>query len=124
RPRRISLDVVCARYRSRTRRRRRHRASSARTGAIVWGIRLPRVLLAPSRTGLALVGAVLQAVLRNPLADPYIIGVTSGASLGAVSVMLIGLAPVAAVSVPTGAFAARSLPSPPCWPSAVPVPSG
>ncbi|TDB73101.1 iron ABC transporter permease [Micromonospora sp. KC721] len=74
--------------------------------AIVWGIRLPRVLLgAVTGAGLALVGAVLQAVLRNPLADPYLIGVTSGASLGAVSVMLLGLAPLAVVSVPAGAFA-------------------
>lgn len=74
--------------------------------AIVWGIRLPRVLLgALTGTGLALVGAVLQATLRNPLADPYVIGVSSGASLGAVSVILLGVTPLGLLSLPLAAFA-------------------
>jgi iron complex transport system permease protein len=51
---------------------------------IVWLIRVPRMLLgALVGAGLALIGAVLQAVTRNPLADPHLLGVTSGATLGA-----------------------------------------
>ncbi|MBP3362315.1 MAG: iron chelate uptake ABC transporter family permease subunit, partial [Pseudomonas sp.] len=54
---------------------------------IVWLIRVPRMLLgALVGAGLALIGAVLQAVTRNPLADPHLLGVTSGATLGAVIV--------------------------------------
>ncbi|SDS21109.1 iron complex transport system permease protein [Pseudomonas asplenii] len=56
---------------------------------IVWLIRVPRMLLgALVGAGLALIGAVLQAVTRNPLADPHLLGVTSGATLGAVIVVL------------------------------------
>ncbi|MDQ0228986.1 FecCD family ABC transporter permease [Metabacillus malikii] len=64
---------------------------------IIWNIRLPRVLLAFFvGASLALAGAAFQGLLRNPLADPYVIGVSSGASLGAVVVLffqftLIGL---------------------------------
>ncbi|GAA5044726.1 iron complex transport system permease protein [Thermocatellispora tengchongensis] len=72
---------------------------------IVLDIRLPRVLLgAVVGAGLATVGAILQAVLRNPLADPYIIGASSGASLGAVLVMLAGVYPFGALSLPLSAF--------------------
>ena len=50
---------------------------------IVWLIRVPRMLLgALVGAGLALIGAVLQAVTRNPLADPHLLGVTSGAPWG------------------------------------------
>ena len=67
---------------------------------IVWQLRLPRVLTAAAvGGGLALVGAVMQALTRNQLADPYLLGLSSGASLGAVSVLLLGVAlllPVAA----------------------------
>jgi iron complex transport system permease protein len=56
---------------------------------IVWLIRFPRMLLgALVGAGLALIGAVLQAVTRNPLADPHLLGATSGATLGAVIVVL------------------------------------
>ena len=49
---------------------------------IVWLIRVPRMLLgALVGAGLALIGAVLQAVTRNPLADPHLLGVTSGATV-------------------------------------------
>ncbi|MEM8531710.1 MAG: iron ABC transporter permease [Chloroflexota bacterium] len=59
---------------------------------IVWEIRFPRVLLAACvGAGLAVVGAAMQALVRNPLADPYILGISSGASVGAVIVMLLGL---------------------------------
>ncbi|EME16454.1 FecCD family ABC transporter permease [Rhodococcus triatomae] len=71
---------------------------------IVWDLRLPRVVLAcVAGTGLALAGAVLQAVVRNPIADPYVLGVGAGASLGAVLVMSVG-AGAAVVGVPTAAF--------------------
>ncbi|MGF1662354.1 MAG: FecCD family ABC transporter permease [Kineosporiaceae bacterium] len=60
---------------------------------IVWDFRLPRALLgAVVGAGLALVGAVLQATVRNPLADPYVLGVSAGASAGAVAALTLGLA--------------------------------
>ncbi|WP_020590900.1 FecCD family ABC transporter permease [Kiloniella laminariae] len=56
---------------------------------IIWDIRFPRVLLGVIvGAGLATVGAVLQATTRNPLADPYLFGVSSGAALGAVTVIV------------------------------------
>lgn len=59
---------------------------------IVWEFRLPRVLTAAAvGAGLAVSGAVMQALTRNPLADPYLLGLSSGASLGAVLVLLTGL---------------------------------
>jgi iron complex transport system permease protein len=71
--------------------------------AIVWEIRLPRVLLAATvGAGLALVGAVMQATMRNPLADPYLLGISAGASFGAV-VVFVGLGG-AALGLTTGAF--------------------
>ncbi|OIJ21356.1 ABC transporter permease [Anaerobacillus alkalidiazotrophicus] len=55
---------------------------------IIWNIRLPRVLLAfLVGASLSLAGAAFQGLLRNPLADPYTIGVSSGAALGAVLVL-------------------------------------
>lgn len=61
--------------------------------AIVWEIRVPRVLLgAIVGAGLAVAGAVLQAATRNPLADPHLLGVSSGAAFGAVLAMMhVGL---------------------------------
>jgi len=68
---------------------------------IVWELRLPRVLTAAAvGAGLAIAGAVMQAITRNPLADPYLLGLSSGASLGAVAVLLLG----AAVLLPLAAF--------------------
>jgi len=60
-------------------------------GIIVWQIRLPRVLLA-ALVGAALTtaGAVVQVLVRNALADPYLLGVSSGASVGATAVLLLG----------------------------------
>lgn len=58
---------------------------------IVWNIRMPRILLAILvGAALALAGVAYQGVLRNPLADPYILGVSSGASLGAACFMMFG----------------------------------
>jgi iron complex transport system permease protein len=61
--------------------------------SIVWLLRLPRVLLAFLVGGcLAMSGAVCQSILRNPLASPYILGVSSGASLGAGLIIISGVA--------------------------------
>lgn len=59
---------------------------------IIWDYRLSRSLVAACCGGaLALSGAILQALLRNPLAEPYILGISAGASTGAVAVMIAGL---------------------------------
>lgn len=74
---------------------------SALRDGIVWELRLPRILTAAAvGAGLAVSGAVMQALTRNPLADPYLLGLSSGASLGAVSVLLLG----AAILLPLAAF--------------------
>lgn len=58
---------------------------------IVWDLRLPRAAVAFVCGGLlALAGALLQILLRNPLADPYLLGVSGGASVGALGGMLLG----------------------------------
>jgi len=73
---------------------------SAGRDNIVWEVRLPRVILgAVVGASLALVGAALQSVTRNPLADPHLLGISSGAALGAIIVLLhtgmfLGLATV------------------------------
>ncbi|MHC4360021.1 MAG: FecCD family ABC transporter permease [Planctomycetota bacterium] len=59
---------------------------------ILFGVRLPRVILAALvGAALACSGAVLQAILRNPLADPYILGISSGAGLGVIIAVLSGI---------------------------------
>lgn len=59
---------------------------------VVWLIRLPRIILAVAvGMGLSVVGIVMQAIVKNPLADPYILGVSSGASLGATVAVILGL---------------------------------
>lgn len=59
---------------------------------IVWLIRFPRILLAVlAGIALSLSGAVMQAIVNNPLADPYILGVSSGASLGATLAIFLGV---------------------------------
>lgn len=61
-------------------------------GAILHELRLPRVLAAFAVGGLlALAGALLQVLLQNPLADPYILGISGGAAVGALLCMLLGL---------------------------------
>ena len=60
--------------------------------AIVWQIRLPRTLLGlVVGAGLAVAGMGIQTLVRNPLADPYLLGVSSGASVGATAVITLGL---------------------------------
>lgn len=62
---------------------------------VVWLIRLPRLVLgAAVGAALALCGVVMQAIVKNPLADPYILGVSSGASLGATLAALFGVGAV------------------------------
>ena len=59
---------------------------------IVWQLRLPRVLGAAAvGAGLAICGAVLQSLTRNDLADPYLLGISSGAAVGAVTVIVLGV---------------------------------
>ncbi len=80
-------------------------AWSAGQEHIVWLIRAPRVLLgACVGAGLALVGAALQAVTRNPLADPHLLGATSGATLGAVLVVLYIGEVIGLLTLPLAAF--------------------
>ena len=62
---------------------------SAGRASIVWEIRFPRVILAGLvGAGLGLVGAALQAVTRNPLADPHLLGISSGGAFGAIAALL------------------------------------
>jgi iron complex transport system permease protein len=61
--------------------------------SIVFDLRLPRALAAYACGGLlALAGALMQVLLRNPLADPYVLGISGGAGVGALTAMLLGLA--------------------------------
>lgn len=83
------------------------RGASDAEKTIVWLVRMPRVLLAAVvGAGLALAGVALQAMVRNVLADPYILGVTSGASTGAAATILFGLGTALGISsVALSAFA-------------------
>ena len=59
---------------------------------IIWLLRLPRLVLAAIvGMGLSVCGVIMQAVVKNPLADPYILGISSGASLGATAAILLGI---------------------------------
>lgn len=71
----------------------------------VWQFRLPRTLLAGlAGAGLALAGALIQVTVRNPLAEPYILGISNGASVGAVTVIVLGSAAVGGLSLHVAAF--------------------
>ncbi|RCW45232.1 iron complex transport system permease protein [Halopolyspora algeriensis] len=71
---------------------------------IVWDLRLPRTLLAAvCGAGLGMCGVIMQSLLRNPLADPFVLGISSGASTGAVLVVILGIGS-GAVSLSAGAF--------------------
>ena len=73
--------------------------------AILWSVRLPRVLLAAVvGGGLAVVGATLQAVFRNPLADSGLLGVGAGAALGAVIAVHLGWSASVFLALPAAAF--------------------
>src|SRR5437764_11250760 len=83
---------------------------SSEYSLIVLNIRLPRILLgAIVGASLSVAGTSFQALLRNPLADPYVLGVSSGAALGAMLALIVEprvtLSPVfAALLTPLGAF--------------------
>jgi iron complex transport system permease protein len=78
------------------------------TEHIVWQLRLPRIVgAALVGAGLALSGAVVQTLTRNPLADPYLLGISGGASVGAVLVLVLGIDVTGAggqTAVSAGAF--------------------
>ncbi|WP_278262529.1 iron ABC transporter permease [Nocardia sp. AG03] len=81
-------------------------SASVVSDRIVWHLRLPRVLLAAVvGGGLAAVGVTLQATVRNPLADPYVLGVSAGAGLLASVAITLGSAAVAGLSTSGAAFA-------------------
>ena len=85
-------------------------AWSAGRESIVWDVRFPRVLLAALvGAGLAVVGAVLQAITRNPLADPHLLGVSAGGALGAILALLHTGLIFGLVTVPLFAFAGSLL---------------
>ena len=73
---------------------------------IVLGLRLPRAILGLLvGGGLALAGATFQALLRNPLAEPYILGISGGSAAGAVAVLALGLGAGATWALPVASFA-------------------
>ncbi|MEZ4470428.1 MAG: iron chelate uptake ABC transporter family permease subunit [bacterium] len=75
----------------------------ADTRLIVLDLRLPRVALAAAvGAALALAGAALQGLFQNPLADPYVLGISAGGALGAALVLVFGAAGL--VAAPAGAF--------------------
>ena len=73
-------------------------AADATQSAIIWRIRLPRVLLAALvGAALSLGGLVFQALLKNPLAEPYILGISGGSAIGAIIGILLGLSRIQGV---------------------------
>ncbi len=67
------------------------KVASFAQSTIIWEIRLPRIILAMAvGAGLAISGAAIQALVQNSIADPYILGVSSGASVGATAVIILG----------------------------------
>jgi iron complex transport system permease protein len=93
----------------------RTNAISTEYGMVVINIRLPRILLSIFvGAALAVAGTSFQALLRNPLADPYVLGVSSGASVGAILALIIenhlSLSPeMAGLVTPVGAFLGAAL---------------
>ena len=68
--------------------------------AIIWRIRFPRVLLAALvGAALSLGGLVFQALLKNPLAEPYILGISGGAAIGGIIGIILGLSRIPGVSI-------------------------
>ncbi len=79
---------------------------ASQVSTVVWSIRLPRIVVGMLVGGaLAGVGVVMQAVFRNPLADPGVTGVSSGAAVGAVAGITLGLGGSLQWGVPVAAFA-------------------
>jgi len=83
---------------------------SRETADIVVGLRLPRALCAFAVGGLlALAGALMQVVLRNPLADPYVLGISGGAAVGALLAILAGAAAMVAPAAYAGALLSTAI---------------
>lgn len=77
-----------------------------RVRTILWSIRLPRIAGAILVGGtLATIGCTLQAVMKNPLAEPYILGISSGSSVGAALAVVLGAAPLGGPITSLAAFA-------------------
>ncbi|MBW7057424.1 iron ABC transporter permease [Paracoccus bogoriensis] len=73
--------------------------------SVVWDLRLSRALVAAlAGAGLAICGAILQALLRNALAEPFVLGISAGASTGAVAVIVLGIG-AGSLTLSMGAFA-------------------
>lgn len=84
--------------------------ASVTSAAVIWSIRLPRIIVAALvGAALATVGAVMQAILRNPLAEPGITGVSAGAAVGAVAGITLGLAGSSQWGIPVAAFAGAAI---------------
>jgi iron complex transport system permease protein len=82
-------------------------AVDATTHRIIWGLRLPRVVLALLvGGGLSIIGVAMQTLVRNPLAEPYVLGISGGATAGASLFYLGFLPPILSktVSMPVAAF--------------------
>lgn len=78
--------------------------------AVFWELRLPRALMALFiGAALASAGAAMQGLFGNPLADPGIVGVSAGASLGAVAIIVLGINTLGVWTLPVGAFASGFL---------------
>ncbi|WP_236640505.1 FecCD family ABC transporter permease [Corynebacterium urogenitale] len=79
--------------------------SASELDVVLWEVRLPRVVLAAIvGAGLALAGVALQAIFGNPLAEPGLIGVSSGAAVGASLAVVLGAGGIAGASVASSAF--------------------
>ncbi|NRT79152.1 FecCD family ABC transporter permease [Clostridium beijerinckii] len=79
--------------------------NTSSTYNVIWLIRMPRVLLAIAvGAGLAVCGTVMQATVQNPLAEPYILGISSGASLGATFSLMLGIGSLSFLSINGVAF--------------------
>ena len=101
----LAVGSVAARRRRDPARAHGRRLPTTET-AIVRELRLPRALAAFAVGGLlALAGALMQALLRNPLADPYILGISGGAAVGALAAMLAGVAALVTPAALGGALA-------------------
>ena len=77
---------------------------------IVWQIRMPLIILGFfAGSGLALCGCIMQAVVQNPMADPYILGVSAGATLGATASLFFGIGTISGFWAVVGAGIASFL---------------
>ena len=98
-----------------------------RDDAILFQLRLPRVLMAALiGAALSAAGVAFQGLLRNPLADPFILGVSGGGALGAVIAIVLGLGTIGPLpATPSSPSSARSLPCSPssAWPAPAAAPA-